>query len=446
MNTADELKLMLLGGVHITQGEQPLGGFASAKSLALLCYLAVTAREHARASLATLLWGEMPDPVANNNLRVVLTNLRSLVGEHLLITRANVGFNRAASYWLDAEAFEAAARQSDAAESIAQLSMAAELYRGEFMEGFQVRDASAFDEWVSLQRERLRQVALQVLYRLAVQQTEQRDYRTGIETIMRLLAIEPWQEEAHRQLMLLYALNAQRSAALAQYETCRRLLKDELGVEPDKSTRQLYQQIRDHLLVATPVRAANAAPRQVTALACELTSTTASGEIWQQIARAYERVCAVQVEQAGGYVAHVGGDGLLAYFGYAHASEDDAQHALNASRAMLAQLAAHDPTLEVRISLHTGMVSMGADTASGSREPELVGELALVSRRMLDVTDADSMTCSAAALAHADVQLKGELLGAFTFRGVAQPVEVYRVLDALTAQPTLKAPNAVNDL
>ncbi|MCA1554637.1 MAG: hypothetical protein LC737_09695 [Chloroflexi bacterium] len=351
MSAASELKFMLLGGARVARGEQPLGGFASAKSLALLCYLALTAREHARASLATLLWGEMPDAVANNNLRVVLANLRTLVGEHLLITRASVSFNHAAPYWLDAEAFETTARNADVM-TITQLSDAAAAYHGEFMEGFQVRDAPAFDEWLSLQRERLRQAALQVLYRLAVKQSEARDYRSGIETAMRLLAIEPWQEEAHRQLMTLYALNGQRSAALAQYETCRRLLRDELGVEPDKSTRQLFQQIRDQTFAA-PTRA-DRSSQQVTALACELTGTTASTDMWQDIAHAYERMCGVHVQRAGGYLARVGGDGLLAYFGYPQPSADDVLHALEAAQAMLAQLAEQQPSLEARISLHTG--------------------------------------------------------------------------------------------
>jgi predicted ATPase len=67
----------------------------------------------------------------------------------------------------------------------------------------------------------------------------------GIEVTTRLLALEPWREEAHRQLMTLLAQGRQRGAALAQYETCRRVLAEELGVSPGAETTALYERIRD---------------------------------------------------------------------------------------------------------------------------------------------------------------------------------------------------------
>jgi hypothetical protein len=59
------------------------------------------------------------------------------------------------------------------------------------------------------------------------------------------VALDPWREETHRQLMRLYVLNGERSAALSQYESCRRLLQQELAVEPGAETTTLYEQIRD---------------------------------------------------------------------------------------------------------------------------------------------------------------------------------------------------------
>src|SRR5256885_1694173 len=59
----------------------------------------------------------------------------------------------------------------------------------------------------------------------------------------RQLELEPWREEAHRQVMRLLALSGQRSAALAQYESCRRALLEELGVEPEPETTGLYERI-----------------------------------------------------------------------------------------------------------------------------------------------------------------------------------------------------------
>ncbi len=65
----------------------------------------------------------------------------------------------------------------------------------------------------------------------------------GVAAARRLLALEPWREEAHRQLMLLLARSGQRSAALAQYEACRRALAEELGAEPARETVGLYRRL-----------------------------------------------------------------------------------------------------------------------------------------------------------------------------------------------------------
>ena len=71
-----ELKIHLFGGVEIVLNDVPLGSFLSTKAPALLAYLAVTGRPHRREALAGLLWGDLPEAAAANNLRQVLTNLR----------------------------------------------------------------------------------------------------------------------------------------------------------------------------------------------------------------------------------------------------------------------------------------------------------------------------------------------------------------------------------
>src|SRR5689334_13729861 len=89
------LRLDLLGGMQITLDGAPVRGFLSAKVRALLCYLAVTRRPHARESLVALLWGELPKERAAHDLRQALSNLQRLLGSHLTITRPTVAFNPA---------------------------------------------------------------------------------------------------------------------------------------------------------------------------------------------------------------------------------------------------------------------------------------------------------------------------------------------------------------
>ena len=93
------------------------------------------------------------------------------------------------------------------------------------------------------ERQRLQDTALEALYRLAAQYARDGAYPEAIATVRRVLALEPWHEEAHRQLMQLLALTGRRSEALMQYRACRRLLVLELGTEPTLETQALYQDL-----------------------------------------------------------------------------------------------------------------------------------------------------------------------------------------------------------
>ncbi|MBV7328144.1 AAA family ATPase [Chloroflexi bacterium TSY] len=239
------LRLVLLGNPEIRQDDISVTSSMSSKALALLCYLAMTECSHARATLATLLWGDMPEATARTNLRKALAHLRRSVGAHLKITRQAVAFNQENAYWLDVADFEAKVGDASATADIQLLQEAVELYRGDFLEGFYVRNAPGFETWSLTERARLRESALRALHTLASHHAQQGDPIQAIDYTRRLLALEPWWEEAHRQLMLLLVLNGQRGAALAQYETCCQVLDKEFAVQPDKETTTLYHRIRN---------------------------------------------------------------------------------------------------------------------------------------------------------------------------------------------------------
>ena len=264
------LQVSVLGALAITRDKRPVTGFASAKVQALLCYLALTARPHSRDTLIGLLWSEISDADARTSLRQALTNLRRLVGDHLSIDRETVAFDRSSSYSLDAEQFS---RTGDwrleigdwTPALISNLQSAIELYRGDLLEGFFVRDAPEFEEWLLTQRERFRQQALQVFHTLVAYHLARHEYARGIDYATRLLALDAWREEAHRQLMLLYARNGQRGAALAQYEICRRVLTEKIAVEPSAETVALYERIR-----ATDTTKTNLPPQATTFVGREM--------------------------------------------------------------------------------------------------------------------------------------------------------------------------------
>lgn len=260
------LSLSLLGPFQVTLAGESVTTFESNKVRALLAYLVVEAdRPHRRDSLAGLLWPDWPDRAARINLRNALANLRKAIGDRqakppfLLITRDTIQFNSASDHWLDVTAFTNLTGLGD----LSGLEKAVALYRGSFLEGFSLKDSSAFEDWSLLTRERLHRQALTALHRLAGYYEQRGEYERACEVAWRQVELEPWQEEAHQQLMRLLALSDQRSAALAQYETCRRLLAEELGVEPAEETTRLYEQIRNDELKGPPgMPAAEAIPER----------------------------------------------------------------------------------------------------------------------------------------------------------------------------------------
>ena len=242
------LSFSLLGSVHIEQGETPLTGFVSNKALALFIYLAVTRRVHTRHHLAALFWDNLSDTDAAANLRITLWNLRRIVDPYLDITRTTVAFNLQSPHTLDVTEFEQRAAPlvhlpNLSPTQVEELAHAVRQYQGDFLQGFHVRDAEEFETWALLQRERLRQMALDTLSALVTHEKNSKIWGRGIEHAKQLLALEPWQEQAHRQLMELYARSGNQNAAFAQYDTCRQILDAELGATLSVETVALYEQL-----------------------------------------------------------------------------------------------------------------------------------------------------------------------------------------------------------
>jgi WD40 repeat protein/DNA-binding SARP family transcriptional activator len=256
-----QLCISLLGPFHVTLDGEPVTAFESDKVRALLAYLAVEAEQpHRREKLAGLLWPEFPERSARANLSRALLNLRTAIGDRarsgdragignpgglgddpaipplLLITHQTIQFNPAGDAWVDVLQFSDLSGLQD----LAALEQATALYRGDFLEGFSLAGCPAFEEWALFEAERLRRLALQALDRLVHQYEAQGELERALGAGWRQLELDPWRESAHHQVMRLLALSGQRPAALAQYQTCRRLLADGLGAEPSAETRELY--------------------------------------------------------------------------------------------------------------------------------------------------------------------------------------------------------------
>lgn len=253
------LSLYLLGPYRATIGGEPVPESRAKKIEALLALLALDGGQPLRReNLVGLLFPDMPDEPARTNLRQSLTRLRRAIRDQeadppfLMITRESVHFNLASDHFVDVIAFEQLERgcpnhrgQRDGrcGECMSRAQKALDLYRQPFLDGFFLEDSAAFDEWVLSQRERYQEAALSLASQLADHYESRGDYAAAEGIARRQVQIEPWREEAHRQLMRVLAYQGRRGDALRQYERLSQLLAAELGLEPARATEQLRRQI-----------------------------------------------------------------------------------------------------------------------------------------------------------------------------------------------------------
>ncbi len=248
------IRVRLFGGFEVWHGERQLRGFESQKVRALFVYLAChLGRAFSREHLAGLLWPEQEEDGARHALRQAIYNLRSaLPGRDsatppLLVSHGEIRINPSAGLWVDVHAFEDSIKRGAARDAADphHLATAVQLYRGDFLAGFFVRDSASFEEWLLAEQERLREATVEALRSLIESYRKRGEYRFGLHYARRLVALEPLAEEPRRTLMRFYAMTGRRSQALAEYEDLVALLDRELGVDPLAETRELYESIRD---------------------------------------------------------------------------------------------------------------------------------------------------------------------------------------------------------
>ena len=245
------LSLFLFGSPQIRLDGRTIDDLTSAKSQALLYYLALQRRPQSRLRLAGLLWPERSDQEARLNLRQTLFLLRQALPGAIAATREQIGLNPDLPVEIDIHNFEAELKAGLAGD-LEALRSAVERYKGEFLAGFYVDEAPDFGEWALLEQERLRTLALQAMSQLSTTYSERGETGFAIFYTGKLLALEPLREDSHRQMMRLLARDGKTQAALAQYERCRQLLASELGVEPSAETDELVRQIQSGAFAPAP--------------------------------------------------------------------------------------------------------------------------------------------------------------------------------------------------
>jgi class 3 adenylate cyclase/predicted ATPase len=189
--------------------------------------------------------------------------------------------------------------------------------------------------------------------------------------------------------------------------------------------------------------------RQLTIMFCDLVGSTALStqldpEELREIINSYHRRCAEVIAESGGFIARYLGDGVLAYFGYPQAHENDAELAVRAGLALVAAIPKLDagkrPPLQVRVGIATGLVVVGDLVGEGgSQEQAVVGETPNLAARLQALSEPDTVVIAANTR-----RLLGELfeyrsLGSMNIKGFSEPVEVWQVIGTSTVDSRFEA-------
>lgn len=245
-----ELKLATFGHASVTLDGENVGGKIPAKALALLIYLAVTARPHSREHLANLLWGEENETKAQASLRQALSNLKPIADGFLILEKATVAFDRAKMYWLDTESLELGDWRPEIGGS--GLPSLVSLYSGDFLQTLLIKNAPEFEVWVLEQREKYRARAAKMFHRVAHENISAGNEGDALGALNQLIALDAWNETAQQQKMRSLAHLGRRKDALAQYQHLKKVLRDDLDIEPSPETTALFEKIRDARPLASP--------------------------------------------------------------------------------------------------------------------------------------------------------------------------------------------------
>ncbi len=255
---ATSIRVYMLGQFRVEieglETREPLAG----RAVELLAYLLLfKARQHRREALAEQLWGDQR-LAGRKSLRQALWRLHSTLGVEAadaLVESMNgwLRVRRGHRQWIDLDQLEEGySRVEDvcgqelSAADAARVESATDLYQGELLEGLT-------PSWCELPRERARHMYKAMLLKLMSHCLATGQYQRGVRYGLRLLQEDPASELGHRRLMRLYRGCGDRAAALRQYASCLRALRDELGVSPEAKTLELFLSLRrDQLGIPQP--------------------------------------------------------------------------------------------------------------------------------------------------------------------------------------------------
>jgi DNA-binding SARP family transcriptional activator/tetratricopeptide (TPR) repeat protein len=258
------LHIQLLSTFQLLYNGEPVTALKQVRLQSLLAYLVLHRHApHMRQHLAFLFWPDTSEAQAYRNLRKALHHLRNALPNadcFLQLDRNMVQWCSTAPFVLDVAQFEEQLSEAERAEQAGQfarlqacLEEACQLYAGDLLPG-------CYDDWILIERERLRERFLAALTRLIELLEAARKYPAAIRAANRLLRADPLHEATYGCLMRLHALNGDRASALRVYHTCAKILAREFGIEPNEQMRTAYEHLLHWVASSEQSRARSRSP------------------------------------------------------------------------------------------------------------------------------------------------------------------------------------------
>jgi DNA-binding SARP family transcriptional activator len=443
--------LRLFGDFALSRDGQPCE-LSYNKGRALLAYLAVeTARTHSRTDLASIFWPHLEREAALTNLRQVLRDLRrALAPENgevppLQVNRDYVRIDPdsleidAADFAATCAVCPASHTPTDCTACQVQMESLVGRYRGTFLSEIELRECQEFEAWQQSRREDYHLRALDLLARLLECHERNGALDKALQFALRLIELAPTNEETLRRTMRLLAQNGRHAEAIVRYDACRRVLQDELGMEPAKETSVLAQLIRRGELPLVSDWPANAAlppvtleRHHVTVLYCELMPVDESDPDAAQALLHDPQARCGEILRSHGHLVQIHDNSLLAYFGYPQAREDAAPQAI---RAALKITCIAFSRIEVRIGVHTGWTIGRKDT----QVADSVGTLSALAIRLGQSRGPGDVTISTATQHLVAGHFDHTCLGQLFAPGMTQAPVAFRVTGENGAKSRIEA-------
>jgi DNA-binding SARP family transcriptional activator/class 3 adenylate cyclase len=446
------LRLLLLGAPRLEKNGVPLQ-IHRRKAIALMVYLAMTNRSHHRDALATLFWPELDQSRARAALRRAISDLNQAIGELWSDTPGEeVAVASGLDLWIDVDTFHDLLQMCHShshpidklcTDCVQLLADAVALYRDDFMAGFTLPDAPAFDGWQFFQADSLRSEFGRALERLSRHHVAQGALPAALPYARRCWAVlDPLSQAPHATLMQIYARMGQRTGALRQYQEYVSTLNRELGVGPDAKMIALCEDIRRGQVapISKPplfipslssLQALNHREDEIRPVTVLCTGLSSEADAYDKVDSLAEAVAALEqivrrvASRYGGRVGSQLGDRIQVLFGIPHIHEDDPLRAVQAAIGIRDQ--AQEQGLSVAAGLGTGQAYWRRSSSATRLDDDTVmGSVVHLAARLQDYACTGQVLVGEATWRHTRRAFD------FTTRivspgGQAEPIAAYRV-------------------